>query len=415
MKIIATAEAFGYGPASKLHAICSAVAREHAASHVVGNDTALTFARSNAGTYASVRSVHDMTELAAISPDSFDVAVSVMDPFLVTWAAYQGVPCVYVDSLYWFWDWAGITADDLRAATLAVTGASSVAGALEATARLPMHLSQYVANHLCSVACVQRTDAASAPARRVPDHPDVRIVDAIVDLSHRRPEPADIWLATTSGMLNPLVSVDLAATWLRTVGALLGAAAELGGCTEPMVLAGNPEVLERAAPDLPDRLEPVPLGHAGLLEHLNRAVACLAPPGLTTTLECAAYGTPVIFLPEQHYGHLANYRLLTSDGGEPGYPEALLSTRARRSVEQDMSVETASLIRQLDAHRAQRSDVWSDLVRSVADGMRRAREDRSRMAAAQDDLVRGMVDGYTGAAQVCDAVHSVLRPIGAAS
>ncbi|GAA0532653.1 hypothetical protein GCM10011581_17330 [Saccharopolyspora subtropica] len=412
MKVIASAEAFGYGPASKLHAICSEIGRNGGASHFFGHDVALTFAQSNSDTYASITPVDSMSDLAAVSPDDFDAAISVMDPFLVAWAAYHRLPCVYVDSLYWFWDWSGISETEMGRTAEAITGAASANQALRVMADVPMHPSQYLAHHLCTTACVQLAPGASARAEALRGHPNVRTVDPVIDLGHRAPAQPDSWLVTTSGLLSPVVSIDLAVSWIQSACELVDEAARLIGADEPMVVTGNPEVLAHVAPLLPARFEVVALNHEGVLKSLNHAIACLTPPGLTTILEAAAYGTPVVFLPEQHYAHLANYQLVSPDSGRPRYAEALLNTRIDRSADGDISVETKSLIAQLAAHRTERTAAWSAMVRSLADGMADAREHRSRVAAAQNDLIRALFGGHSGAEEVRRTLESVVNTVG---
>ncbi len=412
MKLITSAEAFGYGPAAKLQTICSEIGRHGGVSHFFGHDAALTFAQSNSDTYASITPVDDMTDLAAVSPDDFDVAISVMDPFLVAWAAYHRLPCVYVDSLYWMWDWTGLSEADMRPAADAITGAASAGEALRAMAGVEMHPSQYLAHHLCTTACVQRAPGASARAEKLRGHPNVRLVDPVIDLGHRTAARPHSWLVTTSGLLSPVVSIELAVSWVRSACALVDEAAALCGADEPMVVTGNPEVLAGAASLIPDRFEAVPLNHEGVLKQLDHAIGCLAPPGLTTILEAAAYGTPVIFLPEQHYAHLANYRLVTPDPGRPRYAEGLMSIRTDHSTDDDIAVDTKSLIVQLEAHHTRRTTAWAAMVRSLADGMTEAREHRSRVAAAQAELVGELFGGPTGAEEVHRVVKSVANTVG---
>ncbi|HET6705927.1 hypothetical protein [Amycolatopsis sp.] len=412
MKLITSAEAFGYGPAAKLHAICSELGRHGGVSHFFGHDAALTFARSNSETYASITPVDAMTDLAGVSPDGFDAAISVMDPFLVAWAAYHRLPCVYVDSLYWMWDWAGLSEAELRPTAEAIAGAASAGEALRVMAGVEMHPSQYLAHSLCTTACVQRAPGASARAETLRGHPNVRVIDPVIDLGHRSAARPDSWLVTTSGLLSPVVSVELALSWVRSACALVDEAAELCGADEPMVVTGNPEVLAAAAAELPARFEPVPLNHEGVLKHLNHAIGCLAPPGLTTILEAAAYRAPVIFLPEQHYAHLANYRLVTPDPSAPRYAEGLMSIRTDHRTDDDIAVNTKSLIVQLAAHRARRTTAWSAMVRSLADGMAAARADRSGVASAQAGLVGELFGGPSGAAEVRRVVKSVANAVG---
>ncbi|MBF6063303.1 hypothetical protein IU500_17610 [Nocardia terpenica] len=352
-----------------------------------------------------------MVELARVSPDGYTAAVSVMDPFLVAWAAYHRLPCVYVDSLYWMWNWEGLSEEDMMADATAITAAASIDEAMRLMAGLEMHRSQYVAHVLCTTACVQRAPGASERADALRGHPNVRLIDSIVDLTHRSPADPDLWLVTTSGLLSPVVPIELGVSWAQSACALVDEAAQLSGCTEPMVLTGNPEVLERVSPTLPARFQPVSLNHDAILEHQNRAIACLTPPGLTTILESAGYGTPVVFLPEQHYAHFANYRLLTSDGAPARYVDTLLNTRLDRSAGGDVAVETRSLIAQLEVQRRERTEIWSAMVGALAEGMLQVRDDRARVARRQNELVSELFGGHGGAEEVYETLESVTDTV----
>jgi hypothetical protein len=55
------------------------------------------------------------------------------------------------------------------------------------------------------------------------------------------------WLATASGLLNPLVPMELAINWVRIVARLIDEAANASGSTEPILLAGNPVILTPAS------------------------------------------------------------------------------------------------------------------------------------------------------------------------
>jgi hypothetical protein len=408
VRVLASAEAFGYGPASKLHAICSEISGNGGLAHMVGQGVALTFAASNREAFASITAVADAADLARIPPDGFDVALSVMDPVLVAWAAYHHLPCVYVDSLSWFWDWSDVQDDKAEIVAGSIIRAASVFEALQRMTELPMHLSQYLAHRLCTLACVQRAPGASAETALVRAGQNALMIEAIVDLKHRETAEPDVWLASTSGLLSPLVSPDLAAMWIGSACELIETAARANGHEEQIMLVGNPDALHHAASRIPPRFMTVPLSHIEMLRWLNRAIACLTPPGLTTILESAAYGAPVVFLPEEHYGHLANYRLVTGTSPVPHYSGALLNTHLDRGVDLDMDAETTSLIVQLDVHRVRQSDAWSAMVNSMADAMAEAKGDRVGTAAKQAGLVKGLVGGYAGAAQVYWALKSIV-------
>jgi hypothetical protein len=401
MRILASAEAFGYGPASKLIAVCSELNRHHAAVDFKGVGISFDFAKVNATTFDSIEQLDRMVDLAAVSSRGYDGALSVMDPFLALWAAFHEIPCIYIDSLYWFWTWPDECEPELQKRAAELLALGTVDEALAALADISMHEAQYLAHYLATKSCIQRP-ASRAQRGIMPGHAGVEYVDAVVDMSQRRPADPDGWLATTSGLLNPLVSTELAVSWVRSIFLLLLEGTAEAGEDAPIIIAGNPEVLALASEHASDRLEIKPLDHAGILSAMNSAIGCFAPPGLTTMLEASAYGTPLILLPEQHYGHFANYDLISQQGASNCFPQALMGTRIKVDQTSDMLAKTQALILGLAKHRTQRSRLWRNLVEAVAEGVTGIREDRAARASAQVSVIRRAVGGYAGTAQVCE-------------
>src|SRR5262245_17992341 len=306
-RVLVTAEAFGFGPASKLHAICVELARRGIGCHFAGTAAALTFVSANAETFSAITEIDDMSALAIIDPNGYDATISVMDPFLPLWSSIYGIPCIYVDSLYWFWQWIPEREPALQEQAALLRSVPNIAEALAALAAVPMHDSQYIAHHLSSATCAQRAPKAADRTRTIRGILTVHVVDAIVDLSHRRSGTPRQWLATASVMVNPLLPAELAVDWVRIVARLIEEAADRSGADEPILFAGNPVIRALANDVASDRIQPTPMDHAAMLLAMNESLACLTPPGLTTLMESAAYGIPTTFLPEQHYAHLSNY------------------------------------------------------------------------------------------------------------
>jgi hypothetical protein len=408
-KVLITAEDFGFGPVAKLHAICVELARRGVEYDFVGSGAALTFASSNKKTFSSITALDEMTGLAAIDPSGYDAAISVMDPFLALLSSQHGIPCVYVDSLYWFWQWSPEREPTLRDQAAKLRTMPSAAHALAALGRIPMHDSQYIAHHLSTVTCAQRAPKAMDRTRTLRGIGNVHLVDAIIDLSQRRPGCPTQWLATTSGMLNPLVPAELAVDWVRIVAHLIGEAADDIGTAEPILLVGNPAILALADDVASDRIQPVPMDHGAMLRAMNESFACLMPPGLTTLMESAAYGVPVAFLPEQHYAHASNYREVVACGGSVPFPHALVNPTADSPRPGSQFDETLSVLGHLREQFDEHGVVWSRMVSGLASGMCRVLDDRHGLWAAQDSAVRRFVGGYNGSAEVVDVLQAAVE------
>jgi len=149
---------------------------------------------------------------------------------------------------------------------------------------------------------------------------------------------------------------------------------------------------------------------------LGRAPLALSPAGLTTTLEAAALGTPIVFLPEQHDGHGLNVDLVNGQGGGRPYADVLL----RRWFDlcgggpQQAIAEIDEVVSSLLAPEgAERLAAMHSHLATVLDALA-SPTDRTRVAAAQRarvEQVVGSFDGATAAASVVDRlVGGVGRP-----
>lgn len=55
------------------------------------------------------------------------------------------------------------------------------------------------------------------------------------------------------------------------------------------------------------------MNHEQFLKELNRAIVTLVPCGFTTIFESLAYKTPLIFLPDNHNGHVYEYLIISKN------------------------------------------------------------------------------------------------------
>jgi hypothetical protein len=410
-KILVTAEPFGFGPASKLHAIVTELADRNFDCHFIGRSSSLTFMRCNGEPYSSITELKDLDELAALGAHGFDAALSVMDPNLVAWASAHRVPCLYVDSLFWFWPWPAGRQAGIRETVSRLASTTDPAQALEIIGSLPMHDSQLAAHMLSTSSCVQRAPGTAERTQLLRDVAAVVEVDGIVDLSHRSPARPRVWLATCSGMVNSLLPLRSALDWVRISCALIEEAGAALGTRDPVILAGNPEVLRFAGDIASARIQPTPMSSAEMLGAMNYAFACLTPPGLTTMLESAAYGLPLILLPEQHYGHRANFHRIAA--GEPGvYPNGLLGPEVGSNPHANQQLdETLVVAEELKMHFSAKDAVWTRMIDGLADGMRRAMNDRASLAALQERSIRRVVGGFEGTSQVAKAMESIVTGV----
>ena len=402
--ILASAEPYGYGPSSKLRAVTREVARRGHAVDFVGQGLAADYALGERDTFRTVTRFAAMTELGSRSRGDYAAVVSVMDPHLAAWAQVVGLPCLYVDSLYWFWQWdAGL--EPLVTRWQECCSTVDPAAALAFFDALPMMAQQYLAHAGGTVTCAQRAPSVSGPRTERRLGP-LELVDAIVDTEFRQPRTPTTWLACLSGLINPLTPLEVAASWLDSTLRLIDEAVVRAGLAgTQVILTGNTDVLSTVS--LPPRFATRPRSHADVLRALNDAFVCMTPPGLTTMLEALAYGVPLILLPEQHYGHLKIFGEFT--GADPAsFHNALLGVRTDRRAKSDVGAETIELIAELAARAAAGDAVWTSMVDGVSAGLVAARDDRAGLAAAQQAAVKGFVHGFDGAAQVAAVLEDLL-------
>ena len=402
--ILASAEPYGFGPSSKLRAVTRAVTRNGHAVDFVGQGLAADYAAGERDSFRGLTRVAAMTELADRPRGDHDAVLSVMDPHLAAWAQVVGLPCLYVDSLYWFWQWdAGL--EPLVGQWRQRCAAGAPVAALAWFDAQPMMAQQYLAHSGNTVTCAQRAPSVDGP-RTQPHLGPMELVDAIVDTGYLAPRPPATWLACLSGLVNPLTPLAAATSWLDSTLQLIDEAAVRAGLGDtPVTLTGNAGVL--GSVDLPPRFATRPRSHADVLAAFNDAHVCLTPPGLTTMFEAVAYGVPLILLPEQHYGHLKIFGEFT--GADPdAFPNGLVGLRTQRELGPDVAAATLGLIADLAARAAARDAVWDGMVDGVAAGLRSAGEDRAAFTAAQRAAVKRFASGFDGAAQSAAVLDDLL-------
>lgn len=296
--MLCAAEPWGFGPASKLLAVLESLSGR-TLPRFVGTGTAADFAELHHKSFAGVERLSSPLDVLDLDHD-VEVVLSVMDPWAALWGARRGIPVVYVDSLYWFWDWPTDRSRLRMAAGSWLTQSPAQvrhrAGALsgwQSLAPLAYEWSQEV--------FVQRLRGAGIGEERILQVPNMTPVGAIIGPSAAKGPVATErtgTLVSLSGSLSHAIPPDAADRYCRAVARVLGGV-ELAGSARYTVHPGLPSrgVLGSDV-DIMRR--------ADFNRALRTADALLAPAGLTTLLESAAAGACYVALPEQHDGHRPN-------------------------------------------------------------------------------------------------------------
>lgn len=410
MRVLTTAEPFGFGPVSKLRAVARALRHRGWTPDFVGSGSAFEYASGERDTFARVDELAGPEALATLDPAPYGLAVSVMDPFLAVWARQHGVPCVYVDSLFWFWGWSD--EDELDAAwARTMERGHSLREVLAAVAGLSMPAAEYIGHRAAGISCVQKTLSTERTALELRHLGAVVPTDAIIDLSNSQECVRDGWVASLSGLLNPLIDKDLATRWAAASLALIDAAFDAAGLGKETVrLTGNRAILN-ALGEVPERFQLAAGSASEVLQLFNSAKACLTPPGLTTMLESLGHGCPVIPLPPQHYGH---ERILAEFAGSAPGAFTQCANAALLGVvpSGDAKADTIALIEALE--RAVRSgDAACDhMVTALSDALESATRDADTLAASQRAAVAPFSGNFDGVSQVAEVIEDFMSSSG---
>lgn len=342
MKIITSAFPFGYGPASKLLVMAKQLRNSGSSTKVdfVGYDIALSFAQQNSQYYNQIIPFDDIEK---VDPYQYDLAISVMNPYLVIWAYLNGVQTIYIDSLFWFWEWDSKRlniADDLLDKIRDKSATFNEIFALTKT--LNSHELKYIAYQLSthnltqSFAESQRKDTKNSIKERI----NRKVIGPIVDISHiRHGVKRNSILLSLAGTYSPLNREQEALLYANLVLAALDDFINRLPDEVDVVMTVNPHLVNKIVPSN-ERIKVTSLSHDEFLENLNTAKLLLAPAGVTTIYESAYYGVPIFFLPEQHDGHYKNYTRLTRDGEhETIFPNLLFNTRLEHQEESNPDLE----------------------------------------------------------------------------
>lgn len=342
MKILSSAQSFGYGPASKLVTLAKWL-RPHKDYHIdfLGDDVALTYVLQNSLYF------NNIYEYSGEYPDDtdYDLVVSVMNPYTVIWAWINNIKSIYVDSLFWFWNWDESKYEYLENVISQLRSANNISEAWALVKEVDPHDMQYIAYKLTELALVQKfsfeNDNNKTDIYR--DNLKVSVIGPIIDNGKRKNnKERNKIIISLSGLLSPLNREKEALRYSDLVMNLLDEL--LGDLPEDIevFLTTNPNVITDIRP-INERINLVSLSNNAFLEMLNETILLFAPAGITTLYESLTYNVPIFFLPEQHDGHYKNYLKLISGADNKTFPELMFNTRVKRSEEKDPDEEILAI------------------------------------------------------------------------
>ncbi|MBB5939000.1 hypothetical protein [Streptomyces zagrosensis] len=316
MKILSSAQACGFGPVSKLVAVTTMVGG--GTVDFVGQGVALDFVRRHADRFGRVTAgdtAHG-TEISHRLVDA-DLVLSVMDADLVFWAVRQQRRVVFFDSLLHFWATRLTFAELARCARL--VRQADTATAWSAYQRLAPHERILVAHLLATRSLVQNfpgvRERIAELAAVGADH--VRLCGPIVDTTTLRalrtvPPRGDGagLLINLGGFKNFYLDYESRNAYLdlvqRWVVDLARDMPELGHILACCGAFARPETIRVGDVRVEFRFLP----HREFLDQLAATALYAVPPSLTSLHEAVIVRRMPFLLPEQHYGHIVNRRMV---------------------------------------------------------------------------------------------------------
>jgi hypothetical protein len=317
MRFLASAQPCGFGPVSKLVALASFL--EPSDICFAGGGVALEYARLHSQAFHRVAAV-DTGDPGQVLPllAEAEAAISVMDAELVYWAVRAGVPAYLFDSLLSFWrldhplEWLASVARLVRSAP--------EDRARRAFERLGPHERILVAHLLAERSYAQRFPGVDARVAqlRAAGAAGARACGPIVNLPaleaamRARPDPSrptDL-LLNLGGFKNFLLDYDRYNAYLQLIRRWVGdLPRDWRRFRRITVCCGAFPRSETTAAG-PAEIEATRLPHGDFLRRMVAAPVYLMPPSLTSLHEAVIAGILPMALPEQHYGHVFNLRML---------------------------------------------------------------------------------------------------------
>jgi hypothetical protein len=319
-RYLLAAQSFGFGPAAKAAVISRflRIGDSTVSVDFAGSGIALELSNSKNSLYDRVIKLDKDSDFNSVcTAESYDYVVSVMNPDATVAAHVNRVKNCYVDSLFWFWDWANYQCPEQVESIRRVDCIGAWSEFKKSTRNSP-HSLQLAGHLLSEKSYIQHYPGDLRDGSFASEFSGYEVVGPIVDTTFRKPTCKDGKLVVSlCGQVNPMVSINDALQYGSLVIGLLRKGLE-GLYNESdtrcsTIIIGNSAVTSRLEEllELSDiekkYIEFAHLGHDKYYQCIGDSVAVVCPPSITTMYDAFAYEKPVLFIPEQHDGHYPNY------------------------------------------------------------------------------------------------------------
>lgn len=297
-KLAVAAQSFGYGPCSKLSTILDFL---NPNATFYGNTTSLTFAKLNKEVFRKIVKMQGK-DYFQIPFAQYSYSIAVMDYDFAIAAWWNNNKYIYVDSLFWFWDWSKINLDSIKLLdNLKEKG--DLTEFLKIWNNIDPHSKQYFAHFYSTRSVIQKYANNTEHTKLFPNKRFVE-VGPIINNSLKKIATRTKIVVSYCGLLSPLVNKQKALEYIELTKKLLEIF--LPKNKKNILFLVNPELRQECKKILPFG-KVYSLGHKSTLKLLNKTKALILPPSITSILEASEYGVPIILLPEEHDGHYPNY------------------------------------------------------------------------------------------------------------
>lgn len=390
MRIVCTAQSFGFGPASTLVSIASQLGGR-CTLIFIGQGTALERARASSHLFSDlIDQTFDESLLQDLNPDA---VLGVLEPGAILAAHRQDIPSFHVDVLSWFWGYEKkLPTPQYVADTAAEWAAMPQEQLAIAWTKVDIHFAMMMAHYWASKTFVQGSSEWQQLSGAMTDS---KVVGAIV--ANREDQPSTRKgrpIISFSGALSPINTDKSLALYCEVVSRLIRATPLL----ESVTICGHQQACEYMRE----------LGHgAAYLSHsefqseMSQATFALAPAGLTTTIEAASLQTPLGFLPEWNGSHSSGADYLSSL--PETYPSAFIAEvmNVSRTLEPSQLEDLYLRLLAEDSDFTILADAFSEMCRKLS-------ESGGAYAVRQRDSIDVVFGSLDGAGLVADTILNAL-------
>jgi len=395
IKLLTSSQPFGFGPSSKLVTIVKLLKKQYQTGikiDFLGDDSALTYVLKNGACFNNIISYNGEYP----NPKDYEIVLSVMNPYLVIWAWLNRKKVIFVDSLFWFYTWDKEKIKEVNKIIEGLKSVNKISEAWSLIKNVDIHHMQYIAHKLATSSWIQGylddnsiTDEEDECRRNFKKE----AVGALVDLSYKKTSvKKNKIIISLGGLISPLNREKEAIRYAHMVIGLMEDFIESLPSSIEVILTCNPDIVSKIKSNI-NKLSIVALNNQDFLKSLNESIAVFIPVGITTIYECAAYETPVVFLPEQHDGNFRNYQRIINLCGaheKQYFPEILLNNlikRNRHSNPDQEIKEIQKIIKQLNANMVGKaaSNIKHQLIEIKSQILNKVK--REKIAKKQKEIV----------------------------